>query len=92
ASAKTTRRHYFTGKGPLPPSIRAKIAADFDLGMWNFYGALYGPPPMIENNWKVIEEALLSISGAKVYFDRPGDPAWDYRSRLMRGEPNMTEF
>jgi len=92
ASAKTTRRHYYDGKGPLPPSIRAKIASDHDLGMWNYYGALYGPPPVIENNWKVVEDALMSIPGAKVHFDRKNDPAWDYRVRLMRGEPNMTEF
>ena len=92
ASAKTTRKHYFDGKGPLPDSIRKRIAADLDLGFWNFYGALYGPPPVMENNWKVVEDALLSIPGAKVYFQRENDPAWSYREKLMRGEPNMTEF
>lgn len=92
ASAKTTRKHYFDGKGPLPDSIRKQIAADLDLGFWNFYGALYGPPPVMENNWKMVEDALLSIPGAKVYFERENDPAWNYREKLMRGEPNMTEF
>src|SRR3546814_3066133 len=60
--------------------------------MWNYYGALYGPPPMIENNWKLIEEAFSNIPGAKFHFARENDPAWDYRVKLMRGEPNMTEF
>lgn len=92
ASAKVTRRHYFDGKGPLPQSARTRIASDLKLGMWNYYGALYGPPPIIENNWKIVEEALMSIPGAKLYLDRENDPAWDYRVRLMRGEPNMTEF
>src|SRR3546814_2280156 len=41
ASAKTTRRHYYDGRGLLPPSIRTKIDADLNLGMWNYYGALY---------------------------------------------------
>ncbi len=92
ASAKTTRRHYFGGQGPLPPSIRKKIAEDYDLGMWNFYGALYGSPAMIENTWKVIEAAFRQIPGAKFYLSRPNDPAWEYRTKLMRGIPNMTEF
>ena len=92
ASAKTTRRHYFDGKGPLPPSIRTRIASDLHLGMWNYYGALYGPLPVIANNWKIVEDALMSIPGAKLYLNRENDPAWDYRVRLMRGEPNMTEF
>jgi 4-cresol dehydrogenase (hydroxylating) len=92
ASAKTTRRHYYDGKGPLPVSIRNKIMSDHDLGMWNFYGALYGPPPMMENTWKVIEAAFRQIPGAKFYFDRKDDPAWEYRAKLMRGVPNMTEF
>jgi 4-cresol dehydrogenase (hydroxylating) len=92
ASAKTSRRQYYDGDGPLPPSVRAKIAQDYDLGMWNFYGALYGPPPMIENSWKIVEAAFRSIPGAKVFLDRGNDPAWVYRAKLMRGIPNMTEF
>lgn len=92
ASAKTTRRQYYSGQGPLPPSVRAKIASDFDLGMWNFYGALYGPPPMMENTWKVVEAAFQQVPGAKVFLDRGNDPAWAYRTKLMRGIPNMTEF
>ena len=94
AAVKTTKRQYYTGKGPVPDSVRKKIAEDYKLGMWNFYGALYGPPPMMDNVWKIIEGAFSNIPGAKFYFDddRRGDPAWDYRVELMRGKPNMTEF
>jgi 4-cresol dehydrogenase (hydroxylating) flavoprotein subunit len=92
ASSKTTRRHYFNKAGPLPPSIRKKIAADYDLGMWNCYAALYGPPPIMENTWKVIEAAFRKIPGTRFYFERKNDPSWDYRVKLMRGIPNMTEF
>jgi 4-cresol dehydrogenase (hydroxylating) len=91
-SANTTRRHYYDGDGPIPPSIRTKIASDHGLGMWNFYGAVYGPPPVMDNNWKMVEAAFMKIPGAKVYFSRDKDPAWDYRAKLMRGIPNMTEF
>ena len=94
AAVKTTKKQYYDGEGAVPDSVRKKIAADYDLGMWNVYGALYGPPPMMENTWKVIKEAYSNIPGAKFYSgdDRKGDPAWDYRSELMRGVPNMTEF
>ena len=92
ASAKTTRRHYYDKAGPLPDSVRKQIATDHDLGMWNFYAALYGPAPIMENNWKVVEEAFSAIPGAKFHFARENDPAWDYRAKLMRGIPNMTEF
>jgi 4-cresol dehydrogenase (hydroxylating) flavoprotein subunit len=94
AAVKTTKRQYHTGKGPLPDSARKKLAEEHKLGMWNFYAALYGPPPMMENTFKIIRDAFSNIPGAQFYFeeDRKGDPAWDYRAELMRGKPNMTEF
>ncbi len=94
ASARATKAQFYSGKGATPPSARQKIADELDIGMWNFYGALYGPPPIMDNNWKVLEEALGSVPGAKFYFegDRPNDAAWDYRAKLMRGVPSMTEY
>ena len=94
AAPRATRKQYYSGKGPMPMRQRQKMAEDLDIGMWNFYGALYGPEPIMDNNWKVLEEAFRSIPGAKFFFegDRPNDPAWRYRVKLMRGVPNMTEF
>ncbi len=94
SAMSVTKRQYYTGKGPVPDSIRRKIASDLKLGMWNFYAALYGPQPIMDNNWKIVEATLRQIPGAKIYFDadRKGDPGWDYRAKLMRGIPNMTEF
>ena len=94
ASIKTTRAQYGDPKKPLPDSALKKIMSDHKLGMWNFYAALYGPKPMMDNTLKVVRDALGSIPGAKFYFDedRKGDPSWDYRVKLMRGIPNMTEF
>ena len=66
-----------------------------NLGIWNMYGALYGTPESTEYIWNMIRPALLSVPGAKAYLqgDRPTDDAgWNYREKLMRGEPNMTEF
>ena len=94
ASIKTTRAQYGDPKKRLPDSALKKIMSDHKLGMWNFYAALYGPKPMMDNTFKVVREALGGIPGAKFYFDgdRKGDPSWDYRVKLMRGIPNMTEF
>jgi 4-cresol dehydrogenase (hydroxylating) len=78
----------------MPDSARKKMAADLDIGNWNFYGALYGPPPIMDNNWRLIEQALGEVPGARFFFadDRKGDPAFEYRAKLMRGIPSMTEF
>lgn len=94
AAVKVTKAQYYTGTGIMPDSARRKMASDLDIGNWNFYGAQYGPPPIMENNWKIIRESLGQVPGAKFYFadDRKGDAAFDYRAKLMQGIPNMTEF
>ncbi|MDA0824736.1 MAG: FAD-binding oxidoreductase [Proteobacteria bacterium] len=94
AAVKVTKAHYYSGDGVMPDSARNKMAADLDIGQWNFYGALYGPEPIMDNNWKIIRERLAEVPGAKFYFaeDRQNDAAFDYRAKLMRGIPNMTEF
>ncbi len=94
AAVKVSKAQYYTGSGVMPDSARRKMAADLDIGNWNFYGALYGPDPIMDNNWEVIKESFSQVPGAKFYFaeDRKGDAAFDYRAKLMRGIPNMTEF
>ncbi len=94
AAVKVTKAQYYTGKGVMPDSARKKMAANLKVGNWNFYGALYGPEAIMDNNWKVIQDSLSQVSGAKFYFaeDRKGDAAFDYRAKVMRGTPNMTEF
>jgi len=45
--------------------------------------------------FQLVELEMKRIPGAKIYLqgDRPADDAgWNYREKLMRGEPNMTEF
>ena len=92
AATRVTRAQYYEGKGPIPDSARRKIMSDLEIGSWNFYAALYGSKPEIENNWNGVREALSSVKGAKSYLDRPGDVAWEYRMKLMRGIPNMNEY
>ncbi|MCG2635031.1 MAG: FAD-binding oxidoreductase [Gammaproteobacteria bacterium] len=94
SATKVPRSKYYTGKGPMPDSARKKMAKDLDMGQWNVIAGLYGPQPIIDANWGVIRDAFAKIPGAKFYTgdDRPGDVSWEYRKKLMRGEPNLTEF
>ena len=94
AAVKVSKAQYYDGSGVMPDSARRKMARDLDIGNWNFYGALYGPEPVMDNNWTVIRDSFSQVPGAKFYAaaDRRGDPAFGYRAKLMRGVPNMTEF
>src|SRR5690606_30728091 len=94
AAVEVRRDQYHTGEGPVPPSARRKLMEDLNIGEWNFYGGLYGPEEVMDANWEVIRDALSSVKGAKFFTteDRQGGAAFDYRAKLMRGVPNMTEF
>jgi len=94
AAVEVRKDQYYSGTGPTPDSARRKMMDDLHVGAWNFYGALYGPEEVMDATWPIIQDALGSIKGAKFYFadDRKGGAAFDYRAKLMRGVPNMTEF
>ena len=94
AAVKVTRADYHEGPGPMPDSARRRMAADLKIGNWNFYAAQYGPERVMDNDWKVIQEHLGAVPGARFYTadERQHDPAFDYRAKLMRGIPNMTEY
>lgn len=94
AAIVVTKAQYYTGSGPMPDTARKKMMVDLHLGMWNFYGALYGPEKIMNNNWKIITDTFSQIKGARFYTeeDRGHDPSFAYRAKLMRGIPNMTEF
>lgn len=94
AANQTTRAQYYTGKGPLPASAIKKIMVDQDLGYWNFYAGLYGPEPINNATWEMIQDAFSAVPGARFYLaeDRPGDQTMDYRIKGMNGTPNLQEF
>ena len=95
AAINSTRAQYHDGDGPLPDSANKKIMADHDIGMWNFYGALYGPPPITDAYWGVIKGAFSQVKGARFFFpeDRPKlNDVLHHRGRTMAGIPTLTEF
>lgn len=94
AAVERRRDHYYTGKGPLPDSVRRKIMADLDVGNWCFYGALYGTEAMMDATWEVLRDSFATIRGARFFTraEKGRTATWTYREKLMRGEPNMSEF
>ncbi len=94
AAVERRKDHYYSGDGPLPDSARRAIMADLDVGTWNFYGALYGTPEIMDATWEVLRDSFATIRGARFFnAEQKGQTAtWQYREKLMRGEPNMSEF
>ncbi len=95
AGINATKSQYFKGPGPIPDSAAKQIMADQEIGMWNFYGALYGPPPVMDTLWSVIRDAFARVPGAKFYFpeDRKQDnDVLKHRAQTMRGVPRLTEY
>lgn len=95
AAIHETKRKYYAGSGPVPASVYRDIMADQQIGMWNFCGALYGPPPVTDALWSVIRESFSQIPGAKFYFPEDRTREFDillHRAETMRGVPKLTEF
>jgi 4-cresol dehydrogenase (hydroxylating) len=96
AATVENKRYYYDGDGPCPDSVLKKIMADQDLGFWNFYGASYGPPPLINMTYSVVQDAFSNIPGAKFYklADRPGrnGHVLQDRAKIMGGVPSLDEL
>ncbi len=94
AAVEKRKDQYYTGEGALPDSARRAIMADLDVGNWSFYGALYGTEEMMDATWEVLSDSFATIRGARFFTEaeKGHTASWQYRAKLMRGEPNMTEF
>lgn len=94
AAVERRKDQYYTGEGALPDSARRALMADLDVGNWSFYGALYGTEEIMDATWEVLQDSFATIPGARFFTEaEKGQTAsWQYREKLMRGEPNMTEF
>jgi 4-cresol dehydrogenase (hydroxylating) len=63
--------------------------------MWNFYGALYGPPPIMDTLWTIIRDSFSTIPGARFFTpeERKRDnDVLKHRALTMRGVPRLTEY
>ena len=88
------RKSYTSSDKPLNDEELDTIAKKLGLGRWNFYGALYGPPPVRDVLWSVIKGAFSSIKGAKFFCfeDRSDNIVLQTRSDTLQGIPSVAEL
>jgi 4-cresol dehydrogenase (hydroxylating) len=96
AGVVSKRSEWYEGDGPLPVEAIEKMKKTLGLGYWNFYGTLYGPPPMIDMFWDMIKGAFGQIEGAKFFTnedrnDRGGHVLQD-RHKINNGIPSLDEM
>jgi 4-cresol dehydrogenase (hydroxylating) len=90
AAAVRPRNFYYDGKGPVPDSVVRKIISDQNLGMWNFYGAMYGTPSAIKEQEGIVRDAFAVIPGARFFLAGEHDnPVLATRAKIMSGQPNL---
>lgn len=99
AAAVSHRDEWFDGEGPVPTEAIQRMQEELNLGYWNFYGTVYGPPPQIEMFLGMIQEAFLQIPGAEFFTtqtrpetaeDRGAHVLHD-RHKINRGIPTIEE-
>ena len=99
AGVVSKRTEWYDGDGPLPPEAIERMKSELGLGYWNFYGTLYGPPPMIEMYYGMIKEAFVQIPGAQFFTHEDRDEAADRgahvlhdRHKINNGIPSLDEM
>ena len=72
----------------------AELASVPVFAVWNFYGALYGPPPIQDLLWSVIWGSLSQIKGSKAFFEGDVGPSsiLHSRAKTLKGIPNLLEL
>lgn len=99
AGVVSKRDEWHDGDDPLPDEAIERMKRELGLGYWNFYGALYGPPPIMDMYWGIIQEAFGQIPGARFHTledragedDRGGHILRD-RANIARGIPSLEEL
>jgi 4-cresol dehydrogenase (hydroxylating) len=99
AGVVSRRSEWYDSDGPLPAEAIERMKRELNLGYWNFYGALYGPPSLIETYYAMIKNAFGQIPGARFFTceDRPehGDRAAHIlhdRHKINNGIPSLAEM
>jgi 4-cresol dehydrogenase (hydroxylating) len=99
AGVVSQRTEWFDGDGPLPAEAIEKMKSTLNLGYWNLYGTVYGPPPLMELYLGMIKDAFLQIPGSKFFTHHDRDEATDRgahalhdRHRINNGVPSLDEM
>ncbi|MEW1821685.1 FAD-binding oxidoreductase [Arthrobacter sp. NPDC080031] len=98
AASVSQRTEWFDGEGPMPKEAIKKMQKDLNLGYWNFYGTVYGPPPQTDMFLGMIRDAFLQVPGSRFFTttDRPekgdrGAHVLHDRHKINRGIPSIEE-
>lgn len=94
AAAVADRRNYHNGAGHITDEELEQLRKDHELGAWTVYAALYGDEVTVNHNWEIVKN-LFKHRDDVVYYsddDLKGDPIWDYRTALMKGDLTLQEF
>lgn len=93
AAAVATKDQFVSGGGPVPRELYRQVMLDLGLGMWNLYGAQYGPQAVMDAYWAEIRDAFGEIPDAQYFFadDRPPG-GFAARARRMAGVPGLSEL
>lgn len=94
AASIAKRSDYHTGKGYMTEEELARLRKDKNMGAWNVYAALYGDEKSIEHNWNIIKAVFANNKKVKFFTEKElgDDPIFQYRAKLMKGEPTLQEF
>ncbi|KAK9463631.1 uncharacterized protein V1516DRAFT_683174 [Lipomyces oligophaga] len=94
AACLASRKELVSHQGRLTEEDYLKIGKKFDLGRWNFYGAVYGPDAIREVNLKVIKDAFLTIPGARFRLkeDLKEPSILHIRHNTLQGIPTYDEL
>lgn len=99
AAQVSRRSDWYTGEGPIPDDVVERMKSELNLGYWNFYGTVYGPPPVVEQYLQIIEGAFSQIPGSRFHTTRTRPNSADDRGahtlhdrhRINTGIPTIEE-
>ena len=97
AAVHATKKEHFPNK-PTNETLTDEeiqhLQDKYNLGFWNFYGAVYGPPPVREALLGVIKASFLQVPGSKFYFkdDMPNNSVLQTRDNTLQGIPSIDEL
>ena len=94
AAVMGDRKSYTNSDKPLNDEELDAIANKLNLGRWNFYGAVYGPPPIREVLYNVVKQSFLAIPGARIFSpeEMPENQVLQTRHNTLQGIPSVDEL
>lgn len=90
------RTDYYTGTGPIPPSVIREAALNTPVGdhAWAYYGMCYGPPHIRAYKLAIVDAEFRKVPGAKKIDPAtlPEDEYFWSRDRVAAGIPDIHEL